>query len=181
MGACEETLGRMEACASTIGRLLLLALMLIVTADVFSRYVIGSPFAWTYDLVSLYVMPAIFFLILSESFREDAQVRVDILRERLPPGVRAWADAVGNLGALIVFAAIAYAAFRRGSVAFVQGDVVAGPIPWPMWPSIMIVPVGAVMLVARLALSTIAGFRGDVADGDAAAAVPGAPAGGGVE
>ena len=35
-------------------------------------------------------------------------------------------------------------------------DVMAGAIPWPMWPSIGLVPLGAGLITIRLALHLIA-------------------------
>ncbi|MGQ9370327.1 TRAP transporter small permease subunit [Azospirillum sp. ST 5-10] len=154
-----RALRRVERLAAAAGCALLLALMLIITADVVLRYALHRPFEWTHDVVTLYLMPGIFFLLLSDSFRGGAQVRVDILRDGFSPRGRAWADALGNLCALGVFALIGCATLRRGVEALAGNDVVAGPIPWPMWPSVMIVPVGCAMLLVRLALSTAAGFR----------------------
>ena len=40
----------------------------------------------------------------------------------------------------------------RAVDAFKAGDVMAGAIPWPMWPSIVLVPIGAGIITIRLAL-----------------------------
>ncbi|MCF8490959.1 MAG: TRAP transporter small permease [Rhodospirillum sp.] len=140
------------------GCVLLFLLMLTVAADVFLRYGLNSPFGWTYDVVSLYLMPGIFFLLLSDSFRGGAQVRVDILRDGFPRRARAAADALGYLCALVVFGVIGARTFGRGWGALMGGDAIAGPIPWPMWPSIMLVPLGCAMLSVRLVIATIGGF-----------------------
>ncbi len=152
-------LRKIERAAVICGCVLLFLLMLLVSADVFLRYALNSPFGWTYDVVSMYLMPGIFFLLLSDSFRGGAQVRVDILRDGFPRRVRAVTDALGYLCALVIFGAIGARTFGRGWDALTGGDAVAGAIPWPMWPSIMLVPVGCAMLSVRLVIATIAGFR----------------------
>jgi hypothetical protein len=40
--------------------------------------------------------------------------------------------------------------------SFQAGDVMAGAIAWPMWPSIGLVPFGALLLTIRLTLHALA-------------------------
>lgn len=156
-------LRRIERVAVMIGCLFLFTLMIIVTADVFLRYFLHRPFVWTHDVVTLYVMPAIFFLILSDSMNAGAQVRVDILRDHFPRFLKALADAIGYLGAAVGFVLIGLGGWRQCLEAIEQNEVVAGSIAWQVWPSFLLVAIGSLMLVVRLVISTVEGFRSPAA------------------
>jgi TRAP-type C4-dicarboxylate transport system permease small subunit len=153
-------LRQVEKTAAYGGCLCLFALMVVVTADVAARYFFNHPFLWTYDVVTLYLTPALFFLALSDSFRSGAQVNVDVLHSRLPHGARRAGDTLWSFLSALVFALIAYAGATRAWAAFVNGDVTAGIVPWPTWPSAAFVPLGAGMLVIRLVARAVAEAAG---------------------
>ena len=54
---------------ANVAAIVLFLLMTIVVADVFLRYLMNRPIAWAYDVISLYMMPAIFYLTLSRAQR----------------------------------------------------------------------------------------------------------------
>lgn len=149
-----------ERLATAVGSLCLLALMLIVTADVGARYFLNRPFVWSYDVITLYLTPALFFLVLSDSFRCGAQVNVDVLHRLLPRAVRRFTDALCDLLAFALFALIAYAGALRAVASFVNGDVTVGVVPWPTWPSAALVPLGAGMLALRLLARALVDLMG---------------------
>ena len=82
-----KTLGAMEKIASTIAAVFMFAIMIIVFGDVVMRYAFNRPFSWAYDLISLYLMAGVFFLVLSEAYASRAHVSVDILQQKFPPAM----------------------------------------------------------------------------------------------
>ena len=76
---------------------------------------------------------------------------------------------------ITVFALIAYLGFLRTVDSFRSSDVMAGAIPWPMWPSIGLVPFGAGLITLRLAAHLI-GHVLSLATGRAVIALPAAHA-----
>ena len=153
-------LRHVERAAMYGGCLCLFALMIVATADVAARYFFNHPFLWTHDVVTLYLTPALFFLALSDSFRSGAQVNVDVLYSRLPRGAQRAGDTLWSLLAALVFALIGYAGAMRAWAAFVSGDVTVGVVPWPTWPSLALVPLGAGMLLIRLVARAVAEAAG---------------------
>ena len=133
-----------------ISALLLLAVMLIVVADVFMRYMVNRPFSFTYDLVGLYLLAGLFFLSLSDTFRVRAHVNVDILVQRMSPRWRRGSEILSCLAGLPVFAAIAWLGWERAWDNWTSNDVLAGAIAWPTWASAVLVPIGCLFLVLRL-------------------------------
>ena len=150
-----KALAALEKIASTIAAVFMFAIMMIVFCDVIMRYAFNQPFSWAYDLISIYLMAGIFFLVLSEAYASNAHVSVDILQQKFSPAVKRLSEIVTCIVGLIVFSLIAWLGWLRAIDAFKAGDVMAGAIPWPMWPSIALVPIGAGVITIRLALHFI--------------------------
>ena len=62
-----------------VGCLMLFALMLVVVADVSLRYLFNAPLQWSYEVISSYLMPGLFFMAVSHTLKANAHVSVDIL------------------------------------------------------------------------------------------------------
>ncbi|MEH2706570.1 TRAP transporter small permease [Bradyrhizobium elkanii] len=131
-------------------------IMMIVFGDVIMRYAFNKPFSWAYDLISLYLMAGIFFLVLSEAYASRAHVSVDILQQKFSPAMIRISEIVTCIVGIAIFSLIAYLGFLRAVDSFESADVMAGAIPWPMWPSIGLVPFGAGLITIRLVLHLVA-------------------------
>jgi len=151
-----RALTAIEKVVSSIAAFFMFAIMIIVFSDVVMRYVFNRPFSWAYDLISLYLMAGVFFLILSEAYASHAHVSVDILQQRFSPAMIRVTEIVTCLVGITVFSLIAWLGWLRAVDSFQSNDVMAGGIPWPMWPSIGLVPFGAGLITLRLALHLIA-------------------------
>jgi TRAP-type C4-dicarboxylate transport system permease small subunit len=150
-----DILAAIERALTVIAVVFLFVIMMLVVADVFMRYVVNRPFAFTYDLIGLYLLAGVFFLTLSDALREHAHVGVDILLHRFSPAGRRLSEIVTALVGLFVFILISKVGFDRALDNFQQNDVLAGAIPWPTWISAALVPFGCGVLVLRLALQLI--------------------------
>ena len=168
-------LGTVEKIASTIAAVFMFAIMIIVFGDVIMRYTFNKPFSWAYDLISLYLMAGVFFLVLSEAYTERAHVSVDILQQKFSAPMIRLSEIVTCIVGITVFALIAWLGFLRAVDSFVSSDVMAGAIPWPMWPSVGLVPFGAGLITLRLAAHLV-GHVLSLATGRAVIALPAAHA-----
>lgn len=128
----------------------LFAVMIIITVDVAARYLFKSPLAWSFDLVSLYLMPAIFFLALSDTLHKNHHVNVDILFPHISTRKAHVLGVVSGALATIVFAGITYVAAIHTWDDFKAGDVASGVIHWPSWVSSALVLLGTVLLLLRV-------------------------------
>jgi TRAP-type C4-dicarboxylate transport system permease small subunit len=151
-----KALGAVEKVVSSIAAVFMFLIMIIVFSDVVMRYGFNKPFSWAYDLISLYLMAGVFFLILSEAYASHAHVSVDILQQKFPPAMIRLTEIVTCLVGISVFSLIAWLGFLRAIDSYYASDVMAGGIPWPMWPSIGLVPFGAGLITLRLVLHLIA-------------------------
>ncbi|HEY8710166.1 MAG TPA: TRAP transporter small permease subunit, partial [Burkholderiaceae bacterium] len=72
----------LDAVLMAIGGVMLL-LMLLAVADVALRYLFNAPLSWSYEMVSSYLMPGLFFLAVSHTLKAHGHVAVDILHNHL--------------------------------------------------------------------------------------------------
>lgn len=145
----------LERLAIGVAMVMMFVVMAVVAADVFMRYVFNSPFSWAYDMISLYLMAGIFFLGLSQAYAAGAHVSVDILQQTFPKAGKRLSECLTCALALVAFGLMARLSLDRAIDAYASGDVIAGTIAWPTWPSIALVPFGAGLLCLRLAVHLI--------------------------
>ena len=135
------------------------AIAAITGIDVAMRYVLNAPLVWSYELISDYLMVAIFFLAVGTTQRHGQHIGVDILTRRLPERLRAALAATCLLLMIGYIVLMAVAGWDDFADAWTSGDVLAGVIPWPRWPALMLVPLGCVLLTLRL----VADLLGNIA------------------
>ncbi len=160
----DRALGGIERLFALFAALILVFVMLTVSLDVVMRYAFNRPLGWTYDLISLYLMTALFYLVLSRAFAEGAHISVDILEGRFPTSVRRVCHGTVALVSASIFGVIAWLVAGRTWDDFVSGAATSGAILWPTWLSEILVPVGAGLLTLRLLLHAAAHF-GSLATG----------------
>jgi TRAP-type C4-dicarboxylate transport system permease small subunit len=151
----DKTLKAIEQAAVLVAVGFMVAIMMVVTGDVVMRYLFHSPFSWAYDLIALYMMAGVFYFVLSDAHREKMHVGIDILQCRMGTRFRHLADLLTALISLTLFSLIAYVGAESARESFANDEVMAGSIPWPMWLSAIIVPIGSALLALRLVLQSI--------------------------
>jgi TRAP-type C4-dicarboxylate transport system permease small subunit len=149
-------LSRIEAAFSNAAAIIMFAVMLIVASDVGMRYAFNRPFSWSYDLISLYLVLALFYFCLSRAFATHAHVGVDILHYYVSPRTRRLFELITCLVSAPLFAAIALVCGRRAMAAFIGNDFMVGAIAWPTWGFVVLAPIGCGLLTLRLVLNGVA-------------------------
>jgi TRAP-type C4-dicarboxylate transport system permease small subunit len=145
-----------ETALASLAAVFMFAIMAIVVSDVFMRYVLNQPYSWSYDLISLYLMAALFYLSLSRAFGLNAHIGVDILQSRMSVRGRRLCQVPIGLAVSGLFAAIAWVCAGRTWDDWTQASVAAGAIPWPSWLSDILVPIGASLISLRALLHAVA-------------------------
>lgn len=142
----------LERASDALAAASMFSVMLVVSVDVFMRYVFRSPLIWSYDLISLYLLTVIFFMALSGTAGANGHIAVDVLSQRLPIRIKRIVLLFSWCATLMVFSFILYTVGIRSFTAFMNSSVVAGRIPWPTWITSAIVFTGCVLFSARLIL-----------------------------
>jgi len=176
LAGANRAIEAVETALMVVSGFALFAMMLIIVVDVAARYLFKSPLPWSFDIISLYLMPAAFFLALSGTLHKEHHVNVDIVVNAVPPRVASTMKVIGAALALVVFLGITYAAVLRAWEAYATRAVTSGVIEWPTWVSPAFVVVGAGVLLLRgmfrAAAFTMAVFTGA---GDVPGMRPSAP------
>lgn len=148
-------LSALERWLVIIAAICLLLIMFIVVMDVLMRYVFNSPFIWSYELISMYLMVTVFFFSLSNTLDEDGHISVDILHMKISKRKRHAFLSFGYWLSLIVFSIIFYTSLGESWMSYINKDVTDGLIEWPIWISWSIVPVGVFFLIIRVFLLAV--------------------------
>jgi TRAP-type C4-dicarboxylate transport system permease small subunit len=149
MNRYQSFLGRLESSAEFVAGACLVSTTLIVSADAIGRYVFNSPLRWSSELISLYLLPAIFFLELPVSFARHAHVAVDVVIQFASPVIKALSGICVHIAGIVLFLLILIANFERMVSAYLTHEIMPGIYLWPIWPSIFILVVGCTLAIIR--------------------------------
>jgi len=155
MRAIGAALDRIDGALGILAGLTIAAIMAIVVVDVVGRYFLNAPLSWSYDLISLYLMVAIFYLGLSHCLAHGHHIGVDILFRRMSGRIRHVMRAISWLMAAVFFALLVWLAAGKAWRAFQSGEAVAGAIAWPTWVAPALVVLGSAMIVVRLVFGAV--------------------------
>ena len=128
--------------------IILLGMMLLVTSDVTCRYVFNSPIQGTME-VTEFMMVGLFYLSVAHTQALKAHVRIDILITHFPPKVRLVLEVLVYLLGLVLFALIVWQSSLSAVHDLRVGEVTMGLIPFPIFPSKVLVPIGSFILCVR--------------------------------
>ncbi|WP_282039330.1 TRAP transporter small permease subunit [Halomonas alimentaria] len=133
-----EFIERLTRWAGWFGALLTFPLILALVYEVFSRYVLGRPTLWAFE-VSYMVMGAIFMFGMANALREGQHVSVDLLSLRWSARVNALVFLVGYLLFLPVVTWLVWELGKYALEAFESnersGRSAWNPVIWPVFLS----------------------------------------------
>lgn len=139
--------------ANVAGSLLILALVVLIAADVGGRNLFGAPISGVPELVSLSIV-AIVFLQAPQALRAGRFTRSDGVIETLrrrAPGVTRGLETVFDLIGVGVLLAILYAHWPILTRSWQRGDFVGaiGDFTAPTWPVKAMLALGAALLALQ--------------------------------
>lgn len=157
----------LENLLSWIASISVCMMMILVSTDAIGRYVFGTPLAFQFDFTTYYLMVIVGILALSWGERNGALIRITFATRYLSDAWKGPLYAVNNLLPAFVFGLMTVASGKRTYEVWHDGDVMFGVIDWPIWLSLIWVPIGAGVLTLRLVINAIQyGFLGrPVVDG----------------
>lgn len=138
-----------------LGALMLFALMCIVVADVSMRYLFNAPLHWSFDVISNYLMPGLFFLAVSHTLKAHSHVAVDIVHNYVGSRTRYVFESIGSILAVPAFAICTWNAALVTVNDFQTGATATSGLPIPTWSVSLFLPLGFGLLTLRLALNGI--------------------------
>ena len=152
-GRMRRVIDAIDSGLMLVGCLMLFALMLIVVADVSLRYLFNAPLQWSYEVISSYLMPGLFFLAVSHTLKANAHVAVDILHNYVGRTTRYAFEAVCTLVALPVFALCTWVSAQHTWNDYQTAATSTSGLAVPTWTISLMLPLGFGMLSLRLLLN----------------------------
>ncbi len=166
-----RALDRIDGAVVAVGAAMLFALMCVVVADVSLRYLFNAPLQWSYEVISSYLMPGLFFLAVSHTLKAHSHVAVDIVHNYVGRRTRYAFESLASVLALPAFATCAWMAAGVTIRDFQTGATSSSGLALPTWTLSMLLPIGFGLLSLRLLLDA-AGYLGSLASGRDLLALP---------
>ena len=129
----------------------LLFLVFLTPIDALMRYVLTKPIVWSLDVTRFFVLVTL-YLSMAYTLSQKSHIRVDLFTSRLSPRVRTALDAITNTAALAVFGLLIWKSFGFVQLTYNRSETTAGGMPLPIWPGILLVPVGSFLLGVQLVI-----------------------------
>lgn len=129
---------------------LIVALTFMISWEVFSRYVLDSPHAWAFDVMSM-MYGSLFMMAGAYTLSKNGHVRGDVLYGFFPPRLQAWLDLILYILFFIPgVVALAYAGygFAAESWAINEHSNITADGP-PVYPFKTILPIAGAFLLAQ--------------------------------
>lgn len=126
-----------------------IVLAAVIVYEVFMRYFLGAPSRWAFD-VTKHMYGFYFIMLGGYALRHQAHVRVDLVTERLQPGLRRWVELAGYFIFFFPFAWVFVArSWRFALTSWRQSEVTYGSVQLPVYPLKMAMFVAAVLLLIQ--------------------------------
>jgi TRAP-type C4-dicarboxylate transport system permease small subunit len=158
-------LSRIESVLTYIAVAALFLIMVIVFLDAVLRYAVNRPLNFTADLVTLFLISAGIFAVLSFTMRRGGHISVDLFANMLPRRLYCLVVGAGLLLSAVAVGIMTYELCRATGEAWSKNEMQVGIYSWPMWLSIAIVAVSFLLFEVRLlhmgAANLIAGLVDD--------------------
>ena len=146
---------RIDDVLMVIGCLMLFGLMFVVVGDVVLRYLFNAPLQWSYEVISSYLMPGLFFFAASHTLKAHAHVAVDILHNYVSRHTRYVLEALVSVLAAPVFLLCTVVSARNTWADLETAATSTSGLALPTWTISVMLPIGFGMLTLRLVLNAI--------------------------
>lgn len=154
---------RIETLMNTIATLSVVALCLLITANVAGRIFFGAGVPDAMVLVRELMVPAILFPLASATAAR-AHVAIEVVAQFFPPALARWMAVLAALIGLVIVLPLLWAGWREFTDAFGSGALFTGDLGLPKWPGRALFVIALTMFALRLmhvaAIDLAAALRG---------------------
>lgn len=154
MSKVSRLLRGLNTAIMVISGLVLLAMMLLVSADVFAATFLGRPLQNVIEIVAYYMMVGIVFLPLGSAELRDEHIKTDILTQILPRKLWLITQTLVGLAGAGMLSVLLYVSFDKAMQATKRGEIMMGTTMIDIWPSRWIVVFGVGFFLVCLVFAT---------------------------
>jgi TRAP-type C4-dicarboxylate transport system permease small subunit len=149
-------LRRVESALTVLSAVIVCLMMLLVVTQIIAR-TLRTALPGIIESLELLVV-AVAFLGLAYTQSINGHIRIDVISNQLPVKWRQALEGLLLALALGTFGIMTHVSGEQAYEAWVLGDYRSGLIHYPLWPSKMLIPIGAGLLSLRLLIQLIALF-----------------------
>jgi TRAP-type mannitol/chloroaromatic compound transport system permease small subunit len=153
----DEAFFKFEKFLALIAALVILAIMLVGTFQVFGRKLLSIPVPGYVDVIEM-VMTIFAFIAIAYCQRLGGHVRMEILLTHLKGRVLYFFEIMGTLAAIAIISFLTFYGYQHFMRAWTIGDSTID-VQLPIWPSKLLVPAAFAVLLVRLLIQLIAFTR----------------------
>jgi len=148
-GVLSRSLALLENGLVIFAGFVVVAMMLMVTADVISRSLFNFPLPNSYEYMELGMVFAV-YLGAAQVQREKRHVAIDAVIKHFPPRVQALFELLGCVAGLILMVAIGWWGAQAAWNSYVTSEYVGSVARLPVLPARLALVVGVSVLVVQL-------------------------------
>lgn len=145
MNRLSHAIDRLNTWVGKTASFLILALIAVLMFEVLSRYLFNAPTKWSNE-ISQYLLVGVVMLGGGYCLTDREHVRVDVVYRNFGPGSRCVIEIATFLMVLSFVIAIVWKGGELCVDAFVQDKRSMTILELPLFPSMILVPIGAVLL-----------------------------------
>jgi TRAP-type C4-dicarboxylate transport system permease small subunit len=143
-----DAIDRINRWAGQAGAFIILALIGTIMYEVVSRYFFNAPTRWSNE-ISQYLQVGIVMLGGGYCLISDGHVRVDILHGKFKPSARYGVEILTFVIVICFTAAMLWQGAQMSYEAWVHDKRSMTILEFPLFPSMVLVPVGAALLLLQ--------------------------------
>lgn len=132
----------------------LFLMMMMVSSNVFSRYLFNRPILGVIEFTEFFMVAAI-YLGLAHTQRLKGHIDIELVTSRLHPRTKRVCDLIVYVWGFVFFAMIVWQGAAMALEAYEIEEVTLGTTEALVWPSKMLVPLCSLMMCGRLIIDFV--------------------------
>jgi TRAP-type mannitol/chloroaromatic compound transport system permease small subunit len=149
---------RINTWTAAISSWSLLAMTLFVAFEVVSRYVFNKPTIWAWD-VNVQLMLLLLMMGISEAYKRDAHVRVDVITGLLSERQNAWINVAMSPVFFFITVVLVVTCWLYFLDSYQRGEEASTLFAPPLWPIKFFMPLGSALLLLQGLVNLIRDLR----------------------
>ncbi len=146
----ERTLASVEKIFMAIAMLSIFIMMISISADAMSRYLLGSPITGQYEFTQYYLLVVLVFMAFARTYTLGGHIRIRLLDRILQKIPFDFSERINAVLGALAFGVLSYVSLMEAIGKFVSQDKLFGAIQFPMYWSYVWVPLGSALMTLRL-------------------------------
>ncbi|MHA6346366.1 TRAP transporter small permease subunit [Roseivivax sp. CAU 1761] len=131
-----------NAAIMVLAGLILVAMMLLVTADIAASWLFGRPIVNVIEIVAFYLMVGIVFLPLGSTELAGEHIKTDVLVRTLPQLLQTALSLLTGLATVAVLVLLTHVSIDKALAATERREMMMGTTLIQIWPSRWLLPTG---------------------------------------